>query len=243
MGNRRNSLRGVLGRVALFFLPDAVLVVSKRTVAALHYRDLYFSEGSTRFIEEGRVPSDAAIVGHTWRFVNKTGGPDRRFNSNRQLPVCQYGEMDFSSSGGLNGKIQFSHVAAGEKFAKALKILIAHAAAGPELNPIASYRVAKKWPTIAFVSSALVIGAVLTSAALLAVSEFTSAAKNISVETKEGGAITKQQTKDATTKLRPTESNKGTPKPPMDILPTLMPPTTNGSVSSPRSTQSVPSRP
>ena len=232
-----------LGSAELFFLPDAVLVVSKRTVAAFHYRDLYFSEGSTRFIEEGRVPSDTAIVGRTWRFVNKTGGPDRRFNSNRQLPVCQYGEMDFSSSGGLSGKIQFSRVAAGEKFAKALKILIAHAAAGPELNPIAFYGVAKKWPTIAFVSSALVIGAVLTSAALLAVPEFTSAAKNISVETEEGGAIAKQQTKDATTKLRPTESNKGTLKPPMDILPTLIPPTTNGSVSSPRSSQSVPSRP
>ena len=54
-----------LGSAELFFLPDAVLVVSKRTVAAPHYRDLYFSEGSTRFIEEGRVPSDTAIVGHT----------------------------------------------------------------------------------------------------------------------------------------------------------------------------------
>jgi hypothetical protein len=238
-----------LGRAQLFFLPDAVLVVSKRSVAALHYRDLYFSEGTTRFIEEGCVPSDTTIVDHTWRFVNKTGGPDRRFNSNRQLPVCQYGEMDFSSSGGLNGKIQFSHVAAGQKFAKALKILIAHAAASSELNPIAFYRVANKWPTIAFLSSALVIGAVLTSADLLAIPEITPTAKNISTETKQGGATTKQQTKDATTKLRPMESNKGATKPPMEILPaltgpssTLMPPTTHGSISPPRSSQPVPSR-
>lgn len=226
-----------LGRAELFFLPDAVLVVSKRTVAALHYRDLYFSEGSTRFIEEGRVPSDSTIVGHTWRFVNKTGGPDRRFNGNRQLPVCQYGEMDFSSSGGLNGKIQFSNVAAGEKFAKALKILVAHAAASSELNPIASYRVAQKWPTVAFLSSTLVIGAVLMSADLLAISEVTSVAKNISTEAKDGVATTKQQTTDATIKPRPRESNRGALKGPMDILPAY------GPISSPRSSQPVPSRP
>ena len=213
-----------LASAELFFLPDAVLVVSKRTVAALHYRDLYFSEGITQFIEDGRVPSDTTIVGHTWRFVNKTGGPDRRFNGNRQLAVCQYGEMDFSSSGGLNGKIQFSHVAAGQKFAKALKILIAHAAASSELNPIASYGVAKKWPTIVFLSSALAIGAVLTSAGLLAIPEITSAAKNISIDTEERGATIKQQTKDAPTKLRPLESGKGALKPPMNILPDLVKP-------------------
>ena len=115
--------------------------------------------------------------------------------------------MDFSSSGGLNGKIQFSHVAAGQKFAKALKILIAHAAASSELNPIASYRVAKNWPTIAFLSSALVIGAVLTSAGLLAIPEITSAAKTFTSETGEG-ATTNEQTKDATTKLRPMERER-----------------------------------
>jgi hypothetical protein len=204
-----------LGNTELFFLPDAVLAISKRTVAALHYRDLNFSESATQFIEGGRVPVDATIVGHTWRFVNKTGGPDRRFNGNRQLPVCQYGEMEFGSSGGLNGKIQFSRVGAGQKFGKAIKILIAHAAASSELNPIGSYRTAKRWPTIAFLFLAFVIGAALTSADLSTLRTGPSVEKRISIETNKGAPTTKQQAKDATTKLQP----RGAPNPPMDILP------------------------
>jgi hypothetical protein len=113
-----------LGSAELFFLPDSVLVVSRNSIAALHYRDLRFSNAATTFIEDGRAPRDALVVGQTWRFVNKSGGPDRRFNFNRQLPACRYGEMDFSSAGGLNGKIHFSNISAGEKFARAIEILI-----------------------------------------------------------------------------------------------------------------------
>ena len=28
---------------------------------------------------------------YTWQYANKSGGPDRRFNNNRQLPICLYG--------------------------------------------------------------------------------------------------------------------------------------------------------
>jgi hypothetical protein len=38
---------------------------------------------TTRFIEDGPVPDT------TWRFVNKNGTPDRRFDNNRRLPVMQ----------------------------------------------------------------------------------------------------------------------------------------------------------
>jgi hypothetical protein len=61
-----------------------------------------------RFVEDGRVPSDAKIVGHTWRHPNKNGGPDRRFTNNVQLPVCAYEEMLFSSKSGLNELVQVS---------------------------------------------------------------------------------------------------------------------------------------
>lgn len=44
-----------------------------------------------RFIETGRVPGDAAIAGRTWWFVNKNGGPDRRFKDNARLPITRYG--------------------------------------------------------------------------------------------------------------------------------------------------------
>ena len=37
--------------------------------------------------------------GQTWRFVNKNGGPDRRFNNNIQLPIVLYGQLMVQSNG------------------------------------------------------------------------------------------------------------------------------------------------
>jgi hypothetical protein len=175
-----------LGATELFFLPDAILIVSKNSVAALHYRDLHFAHRTTKFIEDDRAPRDATIVGQTWRFVNKSGGPDRRFNFNRQLPVCLYGEMDFSSEGGLNGKIQFSNISAGEKFGRAIEILIKHAETSAELNPIGSYEVAKSWPAIAFLSCAVLIGGVMASAAVISGPKIFPETSNVSV--RSGGS-------------------------------------------------------
>jgi hypothetical protein len=94
------------GRLDLFFAPDCVLVVGKNSVAALAYTDMTVTASVTRFIEHGRFPSDAMIVGQTWQYVSKRGGPDRRFKNNRQLPVCLYGQLDFTSGGGLNERIE-----------------------------------------------------------------------------------------------------------------------------------------
>src|SRR3954468_24520892 len=34
-----------------------------------------------------------SLIGSTWRFVRRDGGPDRRFNNNRQLPILRYQAM------------------------------------------------------------------------------------------------------------------------------------------------------
>lgn len=67
------------------------------------------SVGTTRFIESSPVPKDARVVDHTWQYVNKSGGPDKRFKNNRQLPVCLYGELKLQSPTGLNTIIMFSN--------------------------------------------------------------------------------------------------------------------------------------
>jgi hypothetical protein len=65
------------------------------------YSDLLAQAGVTRFVENEHVPSDGTQVGTTWRFVAKHGGPDRRFNNNRQLPIMLYGELRFTSHTGV----------------------------------------------------------------------------------------------------------------------------------------------
>jgi hypothetical protein len=91
-----------MGQMSLFFLPDVILCWESGAFGSIAYQDLRLTQSLTRFIEDGFVPADATIVDRTWRYVNKGGGPDRRFNNNAQLPVAQYGVLVLNSSRGLN---------------------------------------------------------------------------------------------------------------------------------------------
>jgi hypothetical protein len=73
--------------VKVFFFPDQILVWQSGKYGAVPYRGLSVQVGSTRFVEDGWVPSDASVVGNTWMHPNRNGGPDRRFANNRQLPI------------------------------------------------------------------------------------------------------------------------------------------------------------
>ena len=76
--------------------PDRILISDSTGISFIRYEDLSVQAHNTRFIEEAGVPHDSKIVDRTWRYVNKNGGPDRRFNNNRELPVCLYEEVTLS---------------------------------------------------------------------------------------------------------------------------------------------------
>lgn len=98
-----------MGRSQLYFLPDTILYRDTHGYGAIAYSDFRVAQGLTRFIESDGVPADATVIDHTWRYVNKNGGPDRRFNNNRELPVLQLGVLVFTSSKGLNIQINTSN--------------------------------------------------------------------------------------------------------------------------------------
>lgn len=87
---------------SLYFYPDRLLVYDSSGVGAIPYAQVQTSVGHSRYIEDGYVPGDAKQVGTTWRYVNKAGGPDRRFNNNRQYPILQYSVLTIQNKGGLN---------------------------------------------------------------------------------------------------------------------------------------------
>lgn len=97
-----------VGKQKLYFFPDKILVVQRRKVGAVSYGSLILECSNTRFIEDGIVPRDTTIVDKTWRYVNKSGGPDRRFKNNKQLPIVLYSKLHFRSDTGLNELIQVS---------------------------------------------------------------------------------------------------------------------------------------
>lgn len=112
-----------VGAQNLYFFPDFLLVQSRGRVGAVGYDNLSIRTEPSNFVEEEYVPSDTQILYKTWKHPNKDGGPDRRFKDNRQIPVCQYEVIHFSSGSGVNELVQVSHFGRGADFAKAVAVL------------------------------------------------------------------------------------------------------------------------
>jgi hypothetical protein len=112
-----------VGKQILAFMPDRLLVFEPKAVGAVPYYELETDVSDVRFIEEDRVPRDAEVVDHTWRYVNKSGGPDRRFKDNPRLPIVLYQEILFQSPSGLNELIQLSRIGVGDPVRDALASL------------------------------------------------------------------------------------------------------------------------
>jgi DNA polymerase-3 subunit epsilon len=108
---------------SVYFLPDRILVRDGKRYADLPYPACRTAARPTRFIEEGSVPPDAVRVDTTWKYVNKSGGPDRRYKNNRQLPILQYGELTLSSPSGFSFTWQTSRPGAVQAAATALTMI------------------------------------------------------------------------------------------------------------------------
>lgn len=106
-----------LNHIQLYFLPERLLIKRDRKFAAVFYKNLRIDGTTARFIEDGSVPPDAQIVDHNWRFVNKSGGPDRRFSNNRKIPICAYSQYTLRSDTGVNEIITTSKNGAMDNFA------------------------------------------------------------------------------------------------------------------------------
>jgi hypothetical protein len=112
-------------RSTLYFFPDRLLVYNWGGVGAVPYNQLDAQATQVQFREDGQVPGDAVQVGTTWRFVNRNGGPDRRFNNNRQLPIMLYGQLFLTSTSGVEEVFEMSIPAAAQATADAISNLSA----------------------------------------------------------------------------------------------------------------------
>jgi hypothetical protein len=116
-----------VGKQTIYFFPDRILVFDTGRIGAVGYEEIRITHQQTRFIEQS-APSDALVVDRTWRYVNKKGGPDRRFANNPQLPVCQYEEINFTSLSGLNERIMVSRTGIAGDVASAVEGLARYTA-------------------------------------------------------------------------------------------------------------------
>jgi hypothetical protein len=104
----------------IYFFPDRILVFQGSQVGGVSYARLKASATDYDVTAPAVVPSDATIVGRTWKYTNKAGGPDRRFSYNPQIPVIQCAEVDLESDGGMSIVLQTSNMAKGHRLADQL---------------------------------------------------------------------------------------------------------------------------
>jgi hypothetical protein len=119
-----------LGNQKLYFFPDRILIYQGSEVGAVQYCSLSVELQLTGFVETDGVPSDSEVIGQTRRYVNKKGGPDRRFANNPQIPIVRYGELTIRSSSGMNFVLQCSSTGRAADFKSGLEAYVAAAVPG-----------------------------------------------------------------------------------------------------------------
>jgi hypothetical protein len=111
------------GKQVLYFFPERILVYESARVGAIAYTDLNLEIIQTQFVESESLPQDAKVIDRTWRYTNKSGGPDRRFKNNRELPVVLYNRLMFTSPTGLREHFATSALDRSEEFSAAIQRL------------------------------------------------------------------------------------------------------------------------
>jgi hypothetical protein len=104
----------------LYMYPGFLLYrVTRESFAVVDCREINVTLETSYFIEEEQVPSDTKVVSQTWKYTNKDGSPDKRFNNNYSIPVTHYATITLTSPTGLNEEYMVSNFQAGEEFAMA----------------------------------------------------------------------------------------------------------------------------
>lgn len=110
----------VAAEMSMYLMPECILIYTSDGIGAIAYKDMQIHSSQRRFIEGSPMPSDAQVVDRTWKYVNKKGGPDKRFKDNQELPIALYEEIHLRSSSGLNELFQISRHSISDSFKEAV---------------------------------------------------------------------------------------------------------------------------
>ena len=112
-----------VGKQKLYFFPDKILIIEGKKVGALSYKNLGISVTNGNFIETEMKPWDGTVVDYTYKYVNKSGGPDRRFANNPRYPIMSYSYINFYGDNVFNECIMLSKQGVGNILKEQIEIL------------------------------------------------------------------------------------------------------------------------
>ena len=112
-----------VGKQKLYFFPDKVLIIEGKKVGALSYKNLGISVTNGNFIETEMKPWDGTVIDYTYKYVNKNGGPDRRFSNNPRYPIMSYSYINFYGDNGFNECIMLSKQGVGNILKEQIRVL------------------------------------------------------------------------------------------------------------------------
>ena len=109
---------------SIYFLPDEMVIAENSgSCTFVPYSEISYNVTATTHLNVP-VPNWCTPVGYSWLYMNKDGGPDRRYNNNVQIPHYKVWELDFSLP---SGRIDtaFADEKALDQFTDAMDHLIA----------------------------------------------------------------------------------------------------------------------
>ena len=79
----------------IYFTPGYVVVEKGSLAKGYGYNNIGITNTYDECREEGIRPSDAVVIGESYKYLTKDGDPDKRFSYNPKVPVCNYGCLFF----------------------------------------------------------------------------------------------------------------------------------------------------
>ena len=122
---------------SIYFFPERIMVESAEGVEVLPYENVRVSTSSTTQTRTASAtPSDAKVVGRTWKHANKDGSRDKRYKKNPRVHKFRVDQVFLRSSSGsihsMSVLVGFSSIGAAEAVSKGILSLPVHTSGGNE---------------------------------------------------------------------------------------------------------------
>lgn len=107
----------------IFIAPGFLIFdgTKKDEFALIDLKEIDVRVSHSEFLEEDEFFNESTQIGETWKYVNKNGGPDKRFASNPIIPILLYPTITFFSKNGLHESYMFSNTKAGSELHQSIK--------------------------------------------------------------------------------------------------------------------------